>query len=80
MDPLSLAASIAGLVSLAGAAISAGYKLNSKLNEDTSDTKTLVNETANFSGILLGLKAHLESFHSLDVDLQTPSSILDRAV
>ncbi|KAM0084148.1 hypothetical protein ACKRZS_003599 [Fusarium odoratissimum] len=77
MDPLSLAASIAGLVSLAGAVISAGYKLNSKLNEDTSDTKTLVNETANFSGILLGVKAHLESFHSLDVDLEAVHNTIE---
>ncbi|KAF4483549.1 hypothetical protein FAGAP_11692 [Fusarium agapanthi] len=77
MDPLSLAASIAGLVSLAGAVISAGYKLNSKLNEDTSDTKTLVNETANFSGILLGVKAHLESFNSLDVDLKAVHNTIE---
>ncbi|KAG5785844.1 hypothetical protein H9Q73_000571 [Fusarium xylarioides] len=77
MDPLSLAASIAGLVSLAGAVISAGYKLNSKLNEDTSDTKTLVTETANFSGILLGVKAHLESLKSLDVDLEAVHNTLE---
>ncbi|KAF5703419.1 ankyrin protein [Fusarium mundagurra] len=77
MDPLSLAASIAGLVSLAGAVISAGYKLNSKLNEDTSDTKTLVTETANFSGILLGVKAHLESFKSLDVDLEAVHNTIE---
>ncbi|KAG5761735.1 hypothetical protein H9Q72_010154 [Fusarium xylarioides] len=77
MDPLSLAASIAGLVSLAGAVISAGYKLNSKLNEDTSDTKTLVIETTNFSGILLGVKAHLESFHSLDVDLKAVHNTIE---
>ncbi|PNP79792.1 hypothetical protein FNYG_06885 [Fusarium nygamai] len=77
MDPLSLAASIAGLVSLAGAVISAGYKLNSKLNEDTSDTKTLVTETANFSGILLGVKAHLESFKSLDVDLEAVRNTIE---
>ncbi|KAF5531815.1 ankyrin protein [Fusarium napiforme] len=77
MDPLSLAASIAGLVSLAGAVISAGYQLNSKLNEDTSDTKTLVTETANFSGILLGVKAHLESFKSLDVDLEAVHNTIE---
>ncbi|CVL08022.1 related to ankyrin [Fusarium mangiferae] len=77
MDPLSLAASIAGLVSLAGAVISSGYKLNSKLNEDTSDTKTLVVETANFSGILLGVKAHLEAFQSLDVDLKAVHSTIE---
>ncbi|KAG4257890.1 hypothetical protein FPRO03_02845 [Fusarium proliferatum] len=77
MDPLSLAASIAGLVSLAGAVISAGYKLNSKLNEDTSDTKTLVTETANFSGILLGVKAHLESFQCLDVDLKAVHNTIE---
>ncbi|KAI7759893.1 hypothetical protein LZL87_010315 [Fusarium oxysporum] len=77
MDPLSLAASIAGLVSLAGAVISAGYKLNSKLNEDTSDTKTLVHETANFSGILLGVKSHLESFSSLDVDLEAVHNTIE---
>ncbi|KAF5670930.1 ankyrin protein [Fusarium denticulatum] len=77
MDPLSLAASIAGLVSLAGAVISAGYKLNSKLNEDTSDTKTLVTETANFSGILLGVKAHLESLKSLDVDLKAVHNTIE---
>ncbi|CVK92123.1 related to ankyrin [Fusarium proliferatum] len=77
MDPLSLAASIAGLVSLAGAVISAGYKLNSKLNEDTSDTKTLVTETANFSGILLGVKVHLESFQCLDVDLKAVHNTIE---
>ncbi|KAF5980588.1 ankyrin protein [Fusarium coicis] len=77
MDPLSLAASIAGLVSLAGAVISAGYKLNSKLNEDTSDTKTLVTETANFSGILLGVKAHLESFKGLDVDFEAVHNTIE---
>ncbi|KAG9499480.1 hypothetical protein J7337_007936 [Fusarium musae] len=77
MDSLSLAASIAGLVSLAGAVISAGYKLNSKLNEDTSDTKTLITETANFSGILLGVKAHLESFKGLDVDLDAVHNTIE---
>ncbi|KAF4453143.1 hypothetical protein F53441_4140 [Fusarium austroafricanum] len=70
MDPLSLAASIAGLLSIAGAVISAGYKLNSKLNQDTSDTKTLINETASFSGILLGVKTHLESFQSPNINLE----------
>ncbi|KAF4986552.1 hypothetical protein FGRMN_10780 [Fusarium graminum] len=75
MDPLSLAASIAGLVSLAGAVISAGYKLSSKINADTNDTKTLVNETATFSGILLGVEKHLRSIHPAVVDLTAAEKV-----
>ncbi|KAF5664496.1 ankyrin protein [Fusarium heterosporum] len=75
MDPLSLAASIAGLISLAGAVISAGYKLSSKINADTNDTKTLVNETATFSGILLGVEKHLRSLHPAVIDLSAAEKV-----
>ncbi|KAF5025153.1 hypothetical protein F66182_2728 [Fusarium sp. NRRL 66182] len=76
MDPLSLAASIAGLLSLAGAVISAGYKLSAKLDSDTDDTKTLVTETANFSGILLGVKSHLDSSRPGLIDLEALANII----
>ncbi|KAK7425214.1 hypothetical protein QQX98_000129 [Neonectria punicea] len=61
MDPLSLAASIAGLLSLAGQVISTGYKLCSKMSKNADDLKALINEAAGFSGILLGVKSHLQS-------------------
>ncbi|KAK7431918.1 hypothetical protein QQZ08_001537 [Neonectria magnoliae] len=61
MDPLSRAASIAGLLSLAGQVISTGYKLCSKMSKNANDLKALINETAGFSGILLGVKSHLQS-------------------
>ncbi|KAH7148231.1 ankyrin repeat-containing domain protein [Dactylonectria macrodidyma] len=69
MDPLSLAASVAGLLSLAAQVISAGYKLCSKMSTNAGDLEMLVNETAAFSGILLGVKSHLESRPPVLADL-----------
>ena len=61
MDPLSLAASIAGLLSLTASVISAGYTLCSKLSKNASDLPALISETAGFSGVLLAVKTHMES-------------------
>ena len=57
MDPLSIAASIAGLLTLTGTIISKGYALSSRVKKNGGDIEALLNEIAIFSGILSGLKA-----------------------
>lgn len=59
MDPLSLAASIAGLLSLAGSVISAGYTVSMRLKRGTDEIKAVTNEVAAFSGILVGVNSVL---------------------
>lgn len=61
MDPLSISASIAGLISLGAAIVSNGYVLFSKIKRRSEDIQALVNEVASFSGLLVGLQAHLNS-------------------
>lgn len=58
MDPLSIAASVAGLLSLAGAIISKGFNLYSKC-KNRDDINLLLTEVSTFSGLLVGIK----SFH-----------------
>lgn len=58
MDPLSIAASIAGLLTLAGTVVSKGYAILSAIPK-ADDLQALVNTTAAFSGILNGVKNHL---------------------
>ncbi|KAI9709714.1 MAG: hypothetical protein M1820_003116 [Bogoriella megaspora] len=62
-DPLSIAASIAGLLSLAGVIIPQGYALCSKLKNRSEDVKLLMTETVSFSGLLHGVRAHLIAEH-----------------
>ncbi|KUL83371.1 hypothetical protein ZTR_11270 [Talaromyces verruculosus] len=57
MDPLSITASIAGVLSLAGSVISTGYAIVSKLKNRGDCFNALVNEIATFSGILVGIQA-----------------------
>jgi hypothetical protein len=61
MDPLSIAASIAGLLSLAGAVISQGYVICNRLKRRKQDVKQLMNEVTSFSGLLYGLREHLNA-------------------
>lgn len=56
MDPLSIAASIAGLLALAGTIISKGYACVSRVKKNGGDMEVMLNEIAGFSGILVGLK------------------------
>jgi hypothetical protein len=67
MDPLSIAASIAGLLSLTGAVISQGYVICSRLKRRKQDVKQLMNEVTSFSGLLYGLREHLNT-QSVDKD------------
>ncbi|KAH6974465.1 hypothetical protein BKA56DRAFT_591345 [Ilyonectria sp. MPI-CAGE-AT-0026] len=76
MDPLSLAASIAGLLSLAASVVSTGYKLKSRMSKNVDDLAALLNETAGFSGILLAVKAHLESKPSILADPESMGKML----
>jgi hypothetical protein len=57
MDPLSIAASIAGLLALTGAIISKGYACISRVRKNGGDIEVMLNQVAGFSGILVGLKA-----------------------
>lgn len=56
MDPLSISASIAGLLALAGTIISQGYACVSRVKKNGGDMEVMLNEVAGFSGILVGLK------------------------
>lgn len=60
-DPLSIAASIAGLLSLAGSIIPKGYALCSKIKRRAEDVRILMNEVTGLSGLLFGLQAHVTS-------------------
>lgn len=57
MDPLSIAASIAGLLALTGTILSKGYACISRVKKNGGDIADMLNEVAAFSGILVGLKA-----------------------
>ena len=76
MDPLSVAASVAGLLALAASVVSTGYSLISRMSRNTDDLRAMTNETAAFSGILLGVKAHLESQRPLLEDSQAMETML----
>jgi hypothetical protein len=58
-DPLSIAAGIAGLLSLTGTIISEGYRISSKIKQNSDNIGSLLNELSLFSGVLAGLKAHV---------------------
>jgi hypothetical protein len=57
MDPLSITASVAGILALAGTIISKGYACISRVKKNESEVKEVLNEVAGFSGILVGLTA-----------------------
>jgi len=57
MDPLSIAASIAGLLTITSAIISKGYAHISQAKKNEGDIAHLLNEVASFAGILFGLKS-----------------------
>lgn len=57
MDPLSIAASVAGLLTLAGSVVSNGYALLSKLEKRAEAIHSLVSEVATFSGVLVGVQS-----------------------
>ena len=52
MDPLSVAASVAGLVSLAGQLVPALYNLGSTLKEANKDAQAAAAEVAGMSVVL----------------------------
>jgi hypothetical protein len=56
MDPLSIAASVAGLLALTGTIISKGYACVSRVKKNGGDIEVMLNEVVGFSGILVGLK------------------------
>ncbi|KAN0094142.1 ankyrin [Hyaloscypha variabilis] len=56
MDPLSITASIAGLLAIAGTITSKGYACVSRVKNNGGDIEVMLNEVAGFSGILVGLK------------------------
>ena len=60
-DPLSIAASIAGLLSLVGTVVPQGYALCKKLKGRSENVRLLMNETTSFSGLLYSVRAHILS-------------------
>jgi hypothetical protein len=57
MDPLSIAASTTGLLTITGAIVSKGYAHISQAKKNEGDIAHLLNEVASFAGILFGLKS-----------------------
>ena len=57
MDPLSITASVAGILALTGTIISKGYACILRVKKNKSDVQAVLNEVAGFSGILVGLNA-----------------------
>ena len=57
MDPLSITASVAGILALSGTIISKGYACISRIKKNESEVQAVLNEVAGFSGILIGLNA-----------------------
>ncbi len=60
MDPLSIAASVAGLVSFTGAIIAKGYSTLSSVSE-MKHLVPLLQETSKLSGVLAGVNARFSS-------------------
>lgn len=60
MDPLSIAASIAGLLTITGAILSTGYAHLSEAKNKDGDISSLLNEIASLSGILFGMKSQCD--------------------
>jgi hypothetical protein len=58
-DPLSIASGIAGLVTLTATILSNGYRVYSQTKQHSENICSLLNEVACFSGILVGLVAHI---------------------
>lgn len=59
MDPLSVAASVAGLISLAGQLVPALYNLGSTLKDANADAQAAASEIAGMSIVLQGLQAYI---------------------
>jgi hypothetical protein len=59
MDPLSVAASVAGLVSLAGELVPALYNLGSAVKEANNDAQAAATEVASMSVVLQGLQTYI---------------------
>lgn len=59
MDPLSVASSVAGLVSLAGQLVPASYNLGSAVKEANNDAQAAATEVASMSVVLQGLQTYI---------------------
>ena len=59
MDPLSVAASVAGLISLAGQLVPALYHLASTIKEAQQDALAVTAEVASMSIVLQGLQKYI---------------------
>ncbi|KAK2846352.1 hypothetical protein FQN49_005808 [Arthroderma sp. PD_2] len=64
MDPLSIAASVAGLVTLSGVIISKGFKISDRFNNSKKELDALLSEVSNFSGLPVGIQSHLQQDES----------------
>ncbi|EFQ99494.1 hypothetical protein MGYG_08981 [Nannizzia gypsea CBS 118893] len=60
MDPLSITASIAGLITLAGVIISKGFQLSDRFANSEKELDSLLSEVSIFSGLLVGVQSHFQ--------------------
>lgn len=70
MDPLSLAASITGLVQIAGIVISRCYDYGCAVSSAPTDQRQLLTEVTTLSGLLIGLQSRVNA-DSLDTSSST---------
>jgi len=66
MDPLSIAASIAGLLSLTGAIITKGYTCISRVKNIEREVRGILDEVARFGGFLACLNARFSTTDGLE--------------
>lgn len=59
MDPLSVAASVAGLIRVGGQLVPALYSLGSTLKDANNDAQAAASELATMSIVLQGLQAYI---------------------
>ncbi|KAJ0417567.1 hypothetical protein BJY00DRAFT_315856 [Aspergillus carlsbadensis] len=73
-DPISLAASVAGIVALATSIVQGGYKLYNTVKDCPKELNALLGEVSSLNGVLMGLKAVIEGLAS---SASAPPSVLD---
>ncbi|KAM0275767.1 hypothetical protein ACHAQH_007428 [Verticillium albo-atrum] len=69
MDPLSIAASTAGLLTLTAQIITRGYACMMRLKSNDEDVRAAVNDVSSFSGILMAIESQCKD---RDADIASP--------
>ena len=75
VDPLSIAASVAGLISLAASVIQNGYKLFNTVRDCPKELLTILSEVSGLNGVLIALKPVVEELEDKSVYRQSKQII-----